>query len=66
MPWMQRVVGESDDMARKRRHIHDGEEGAQLLRSGRMPLRRPFTACTGRIRMAVRGRSVIREGTGIA
>jgi hypothetical protein len=44
---MQRVVGEGDDVPSKRRHIHGGEEGVQLLGGRRRTLRRPFTVCKG-------------------
>ena len=63
---MEPLVGEGEDMPSKRRHIHSGEEGAQLLRGRRLPLRRLFTACTRGIGMPVSGRSGIWEGRDIA
>ncbi len=67
MDWMQRVVGEGDDVLSKRRHIHGDEEGAQLLRGRRIPVLRPFIIVgTRHIGMLVSGRSDTWKGTGIA
>ena len=66
MGWMKRLVGEGDNVLSEHRHLHGGKEGMEIVRGGRKPLCRPFTACARRVDMVVSGRSDIWKGAGVA